>query len=146
MPFIVVDANVLVSAAIAPRGVPGRTVDRCERRYTIAHTPETFGEYRRILLDSKFDRMLSRRERTRAIGAIRRMSQFFRVDAGPAVGRDPRDDVYLHLAVVSAAAVIVSGDRDLIVLGSFSGIPILSPSRFLRAERSIRRGRQDTGG
>jgi putative PIN family toxin of toxin-antitoxin system len=146
MPYVVVDANVLVSAAIAPAGLSGRALDRCRRQYVIAHTADTFDEYRRILGAAKFDRTLSRRERVRAIGAIRRSSQFFRVEAGPPVARDPKDDIYLHLAVVASAAAIVTGDRDLLVLGEFAGIPILSPSRFLRGERSIRRGRQTRGG
>jgi putative PIN family toxin of toxin-antitoxin system len=145
MSFVVIDANVLVSAAISPTGIPGAVVERCRRHFVIAHTAESFVEYRRILLAEKFDPLLSRRERARAIGAIRKSSQFFRIDSGPPISRDPKDDAYLHLAVVASAIAIVTGDRDLLVLGDFAGIPILSPSGFLRAERSIRRGRRKRG-
>jgi predicted nucleic acid-binding protein len=89
--------------------------------------------------------LLSRRERARAIGAIRRSSQFFRIEPGPEVARDPDDDVFLHLAVAADAVAVVTGGRDLLVLGDFAGIPILSPTRFLRCERSIRRGRRERG-
>jgi putative PIN family toxin of toxin-antitoxin system len=95
MSFVVIDANVLVSAAISPTGIPGAVVERCRRHFVIAHTAESFVEYRRILLAEKFDPLLSRRERARAIGAIRKSSQFFRIDSGPPISRDPKDDAYL---------------------------------------------------
>jgi predicted nucleic acid-binding protein len=69
-----------------------------------------------------------------------------RVEPGLPLSRDADDDKFLHLAAAADAVALVTGDRDLLVLGEFAGIPILSPSRFLRAERSIRRGRQARGG
>jgi putative PIN family toxin of toxin-antitoxin system len=145
MTTVVVDTDVLVSAALYPLRPAGRAVEVCRRRYVIAQTADSFSEYRRTLFSAKFDRLLSRRERARAVGAIRRSSQFFRVDPGPRMACDPDDDVFLHLAVVADAVAIVTGDRDLLVLSDFAGIPILSPSRFLRGERSIRRGRRERG-
>lgn len=45
--------------------------------------------------------------------------------------RDPRDDKFLELAVNGRADVIVSGDKDLLALHPFRGIPILTPAEFL---------------
>jgi len=47
--------------------------------------------------------------------------------------RDPKDDKFLELAVNGCPDLIVSGDDDLLVMGSFRGIPILTPARFGRA-------------
>ncbi len=47
--------------------------------------------------------------------------------------RDPNDDKFLELAVNGRADLIVSGDEDLLVLGAFRGIPIMTPARFGRA-------------
>jgi putative PIN family toxin of toxin-antitoxin system len=47
------------------------------------------------------------------------------------VCRDPDDDWVLATAAVGQAEVIVSGDQDLLVLGGFRGIPILTPRGFL---------------
>jgi putative PIN family toxin of toxin-antitoxin system len=47
------------------------------------------------------------------------------------VCRDPRDDMFLEAAVAGGADVIVSGDKDLLVLHPFEGIPIVSPAAFL---------------
>ncbi len=49
-----------------------------------------------------------------------------------ALCRDPTDDKFLELAVNGHADVIVSGDRDLLVLSPFRGIPILAPATFVR--------------
>ncbi len=47
------------------------------------------------------------------------------------VSRDPDDDSTLGLLVAAGAEVIVTGDRDLLVLRAFRGIPIVSPRDFL---------------
>ncbi len=45
--------------------------------------------------------------------------------------RDPKDDMYLELAVSDEATCIVSGDQDLLQLNPFQGIPIITPDEFL---------------
>ena len=46
--------------------------------------------------------------------------------------RDPKDDKFLELGVSGKAEVIVSGDRDLLDLNPFRGIPIVTPATFVR--------------
>ena len=45
--------------------------------------------------------------------------------------RDPRDDKFLDVALAGEAAAIISGDKDLLVLTPWHGIPILTPAEFL---------------
>jgi putative PIN family toxin of toxin-antitoxin system len=47
------------------------------------------------------------------------------------VSRDPDDDWVLATAVAGDAEAIVSGDADLLTLGSYSGIRMLSPRQFI---------------
>ena len=47
------------------------------------------------------------------------------------VCRDPQDDMVLECAVNAGADVIVTGDKDLLALGEYEGIRILSPRAFL---------------
>jgi uncharacterized protein len=47
------------------------------------------------------------------------------------ITEDPPDDRYLECAVEGEAAYIVSGDRLLLRLGVYQGIPILTPRAFL---------------
>lgn len=51
------------------------------------------------------------------------------------VCRDPDDDVVLATALAGEANAIVSGDDDLLALGTFRGIPILSPRQFVELVR-----------
>jgi predicted nucleic acid-binding protein len=48
-----------------------------------------------------------------------------------AIGRDPSDNRLLEAALEGEADYIVSGDRDLLDLGSYEGIGIITPARFL---------------
>ena len=45
--------------------------------------------------------------------------------------RDPADDPILGTAVAASADYLVTGDRDLLDLGSFRGIPITTARQFL---------------
>lgn len=56
------------------------------------------------------------------------------VDAPPLpapVCRDPDDNLVIATALAVHADVIITGDRDLLVLGPHQGIRILSPRQFL---------------
>ena len=45
--------------------------------------------------------------------------------------RDPKDNKFLEAALAGEADCIVSGDADLLDMGSFEEIPILRPAEFL---------------
>ena len=49
------------------------------------------------------------------------------------ISRDPKDDFILAAALAGKADAVVTGDKDLLVLDSVEGIPILSATKFLSA-------------
>ena len=51
----------------------------------------------------------------------------------PSVTRDRKDDYLLAYAVVGRADYLVTGDRDLLVLGEVEGVRIVSPAGFVGA-------------
>jgi predicted nucleic acid-binding protein len=57
---------------------------------------------------------------------------------GVVAGRRESDDKVLETAVAGQADIILTGDRDLLVLGQHDGIRILSPRQFV--ELMDRRG------
>ena len=68
-----------------------------------------------------------------------------------AVPRDRDDNSILECAVAARSEVIVSGDLDLLSLGNFRGIEIMTVSAFLQREHvlrksvhTIRRGEPET--
>jgi uncharacterized protein len=46
--------------------------------------------------------------------------------------RDPRDDMFLEVALNGRADLIVTGDADLLALHPWRDIAILSPAKFLK--------------
>jgi predicted nucleic acid-binding protein len=50
------------------------------------------------------------------------------------VCRDPKDDFILECAVLGNADVIVTGDKDLLALGEYEGIRIVTPRQYLDME------------
>lgn len=48
----------------------------------------------------------------------------------PGVTRDPKDDAVVACAVEGKADYIVSVDKDLLVLGTYQGIQVVTPSQF----------------
>jgi predicted nucleic acid-binding protein len=47
------------------------------------------------------------------------------------VCRDPNDDMVLECADLAGAQAIVAGDKDLLTLGSYKQIRILTPLEYL---------------
>jgi putative PIN family toxin of toxin-antitoxin system len=54
------------------------------------------------------------------------------------VCRDPDDNRVLETAILGGAGALVSGDKDLLVLGDYQGVPIVTPQDWL-AHRIARR-------
>ena len=45
--------------------------------------------------------------------------------------RDPKDDKFLELAANGEADYLITGDKDLLELAPFEGIPVITPKEFL---------------
>lgn len=47
------------------------------------------------------------------------------------LSRDPKDDYLLMLAETSGATLLITGDKDLLAIGSFKGVRIIKPSALM---------------
>ena len=56
----------------------------------------------------------------------------------PGVTRDPKDDPLVAAAVEGGAGYLVSGDRDLLDLGSYEGVQMVTPREFVEINRACR--------
>ena len=45
--------------------------------------------------------------------------------------RDPNDDMFLECAMRAKADLLIAGDKDLLVLGSYKGTRILTPAEYV---------------
>ena len=129
---VVLDTNVLISAALQPNGVPRAVVDAIRAVHgVLLFSDETFDELRTRLRRLKFDRYVSHRGRSVFLAQLEAVSERVSI-AGTKLGcRDPEDDKLLETALIGEADCIVTGDQDLQVMSPFQNIPILSPTDFL---------------
>ena len=124
---IVLDANVII-AAFAAHGLCESIMEVCLSEHEIALSEDLQDEILRNL----------RHKIKLPSGVVDNIGLFLHENSTisiPAklksdVCRDPDDVKVLGLAVASNADYIVTGDKDLLDLKSFQGIPILNPRSF----------------
>ena len=86
-----------------------------------------------VLRRPRLDRYVHEDDRIRFLVALIREGALTAVTETVAECRDPKDDMYLELALSGRARCVVSGDKDLLSLHPFRGIPILTPRQFLES-------------
>ena len=129
----VIDTNVLISAALSPSGVPRAVVDTIrDANGILLFSDETFGELEVRFRLPKFDRYVGRDARTVFLAQLEAVSEWVSIVGARLGCRDPADDKLLETALLGRADRLVSGDRDLLVMSPFHGIPILTPADALR--------------
>ena len=124
---IVLDANVVI-AAFAARGLCESIMEVCLSEHEIALSDDLFDEILRNLRQ----KIKLPPDVIDNIGVLLRDHSDISIPVPLAsdVCRDPDDIKILGLAVATKADYIVTGDKDLLVLKSFQGIPILNPRSF----------------
>ncbi|HEY4173548.1 MAG TPA: putative toxin-antitoxin system toxin component, PIN family [Rhodopila sp.] len=127
----VIDTNVLLSGLLW-HGTPHKLVEQVRSgTLTLVSSPALLAELAEIIGRAKFQAILARSgiDAERMLTQVRQLAEI--VDPPPLptpVSRDADDDAVLALAVAAQADLIVSGDDDLLVLGAYAGIRILSPT------------------
>jgi len=130
----VLDVNVLVSALLNPRGVPARIVKlwRADAFKAVA-CEALLAEFERVMLRPRLrNRAVAPAELKDLSRSIRRLSVMTSGAISVTdIARDQDDNKVLACALEGGADYIVTGDGDLLVLGKYEGIPIISPTAFL---------------
>jgi uncharacterized protein len=129
---IVVDTSALVSRLLLPDSVSCRAVEKAVGEGTLLVSDSTLEELADVLNRKKLDAYVTLKDRKQFIRLLGRICE--RVVSGRRIQacRDPKDDKFLEVAVNGAADLIISGDKDLLILNPFMGIPILSPSAYVK--------------
>jgi uncharacterized protein len=127
---VVLDVNVLVSALLSRAGAPGRLIALwLEGAFELVVSEELLAELGRALAYPKLREYISREDAADFIALLRATASMLAEAERPDhITRDPGDDYLLALAKASAS-VLVSGDRDLLVLAP--ELPIQEPGAFL---------------
>ena len=132
----VLDANVMISAVIQPKGASGRILRSLLERNTfelvVSHS--ILAELRRSLSYPKVRKYIktSDEDLDLWVASIELIAQpvngNLRIDA---VAADPDDNKYIEAAVEGLAQFVVTGDKHLLSLKSYENILIITPRVFL---------------
>ncbi len=121
---IVLDANVLL-AGFGTRGLCEALVSVCLESQHLILSQHLLTETRRYLT-TKFK--IPTTQADEIIAFLREHAEIVKPAKVPADAcRDPDDLAVLGTAVAGHADLLVSGDKDLLVLKEYAGIPILTP-------------------
>ena len=129
---VLLDTNVLIAAFIA-RGTCSELLEHCVRNHALVSSASLLRE----LEDKLGGKLAFSRQESREAAVLLRgeMEMVEPVTLGEPVCRDPDDDAVLATALAGGRDVIVTGNKDLLVLEKFRDIPILAPGDFWRHER-----------
>ena len=129
---VVVDTNVLLSAALSPAGTPARLLDCLLLRSVLVFSEATFAELEARIWKPKFDRYLSIEIRQGLLHDFAAAAEWVRIPPSLRArgwSRDPDDDAFVRAALAADAGWLVSGDADLLCLRQVEGVRILSPAQ-----------------
>ena len=135
--IVVLDTNVWISALqfAKGRGTPTRALEKAMSEDVIASCAEIEAEILRVLTQkflwepnrahAALETVLARAIRVQLRGTVKEC-------------RDPNDDMFLECAARANADLLIAGDKDLLVLGSYKGTRILTPAEYVRIPRPER--------
>ena len=127
---VVIDTNVFVSSLFG--GLPRQVVQLWfEGRITLCLSEPIVTEYQRVLRE--IGAVGEAEERALIEAFASGEGVLYTGDPSPieGVSPDPDDDKFLECALELGAEFVVSGDSGLPELGSYMGVPILTPRELL---------------
>jgi putative PIN family toxin of toxin-antitoxin system len=128
---IILDSNVILSAALFKKSVPRQVLDKCFVSGKILMSSATLAEVQELFGRSKkFDKYLSTVSRIEFLNDLIESIEMIEIITEINLCRDPKDNKFLELAINGKADYLISGDQDLLILNPFQEISILSPQAF----------------
>jgi putative PIN family toxin of toxin-antitoxin system len=123
------DTSVFVSA-LNFGGIPNEILTRCEaEEFTLCLSRSIIDELHRVLRQG-FE--WSEEDLAEALDPILALAEIVEPKRTVTASRDPNDDHVLACALEAKAAVVVTGDNDLLSLGEFEGVRVMTPRQFIK--------------
>lgn len=132
----VVDTNIFVSSLLSRVGTPAQVLDAWRSRYCLLVSCESIiTEIRSVLFSAPI-----RNKYELQIQDIEEIVRLLHSEAllvpgnskvSGAIPADPDDEIFLTCSLEAEADFIVSGDRHLLELKEYRGIPVLTAREFL---------------
>jgi putative PIN family toxin of toxin-antitoxin system len=132
---VVLDTNVFVSGLLSKTGLPAKILDAWRAgQYLLIASPPIVAEIKRVLqaprirekyfiTDGDIEQLIILLEKEALI-----VPGY--TDVKDAIPDDPSDEMFLACAVDAAADFVVSGNRHLLEISQYKGIPIITVNEF----------------
>jgi len=134
MPNIILDTNVIVSGLVFGGKIKNILQAVFTQDVEMVSCDELEREVLRILV-GKFEVSLD--HLTLAKKLLKIAKTYTVKKPYPHISRDKNDNYLLGLIEISNAEILVTGDKDLLVLGSYKGCVIVKPSEFLETNNLL---------
>jgi len=130
----VVDTNILLRAVIKPAGTVGPVITRLRNGdYTLWYSQslidELLGKLALPRIRQKYH--LSDRDVDDLLALIALRGELVTPTRTVKVCRDPKDDMFIEVALAGHAEVVVTGDEDLLTLKKFETVRFVASREFL---------------
>jgi uncharacterized protein len=138
MPNVVIDASVVVSAALMRGSVPERAIRLARAVDVICISDAVVEEHRAVLARPKFQAAITPERAEELVELLLADSRRYRPRRRVRDCRDEKDNRYLELAEACGAAFLITGDGDLLSLDPWRGVRIVRPAEYvaLNSERA----------
>ena len=116
---IIIDTNVLISAALSPDGPPAKLLAKVLTDHRVVFTTATFAELESRIWKPKFDRYINLEERKTVLHDLSAAAIWVEVPqsiANATYSRDAEGDMFIQAAIAAEAILLVTGNQDLLVL------------------------------
>ena len=136
----VLDSGVLVSAFVTPKGISAELPHSARQDlFKIYLCEQIFEEIKRVLLTYPHIReqyFYSNRQVAMFCQGLRDATNLVaKIPVIKVVANDPNDDMVVACAIKAKAQYIVTRDDDILVIGKYKGIKIVTPEDFMEVLR-----------
>ena len=128
---LVIDTNILISAALSSQGAPARLVRCALAQHRLVFSQPTFDELRTRIYRPKFDRYISLESRERLLHDFNACAHWADIGEPALYCRDRDDDKFIETALVAQAPYLISDDNDLLQTGEITALKIISAQQAL---------------
>ena len=125
---IVVDTNVVISGTFFG-GYPGRVVEAVIENRIKACASEIITEEYEEIVQEMIDRKQGHLQRN-LLDLFMASLEMIEPKTEVQASRDPDDDKFIECAIDAKAMYIVSGDQDLLDIGTYDGVIIVTAAQF----------------
>jgi len=111
--------------------VPNLAFKKAKLELVILSSVETIKELSLTLIKKKFNKYVDIETRLEFLFEFKEISKIIQIAHTVELCRDPKDNMYLELALSGKADLIITGDTNLLILHPFCNIPNITPELFI---------------